>query len=64
MIYGRLQKAEDSDSVKGLYRMPVSRGKIYLQKQTYMFDHDQIERVYFVGFQDPKSLKFVDKIPE
>jgi hypothetical protein len=26
-----------------------------------MFDHDQIERVYFVGFQDPEEFEFVDK---
>lgn len=24
----------------------------------YLFNHDQIERVYFVGFQDEEELEF------
>jgi len=24
----------------------------------YFFDHDSIERVYFIGFQDPEELQF------
>ena len=37
--------------------MPVSRGKYIYKTDVY----DQIERVYFVGFQDPEEFEFVDK---
>ena len=60
MIYGRLQKAEDSDSVRDYIGCLYPEGNIST-KQTYMFAHDQIERVYFVGFQDPEEFEFVDK---
>ena len=63
MIYGRLQKAEDSDSVRDYIGCLYPEGNIST-KQTYMFDHDQIERVYFVGFQDPEEFEFVDKYRE
>ena len=41
MIYGRLQKAEDSDSVRDYIGCLYTEGNIS-KKKTYMFYHDKI----------------------
>jgi hypothetical protein len=32
------------------------------EEYAYLFDHDQIERVFFIGFQDGEELTFQDRL--
>lgn len=60
MIYGRLQKAEETGEVRDYIGCLYPEGNIST-RETYMFNHDQIDKVYFIGFQDPEEFEFVDK---
>jgi hypothetical protein len=51
MIYGRRQKAE-ADGVLWDYVACLYPEGNLTDEYTYLFNHDQIERVYFIGFQD------------
>lgn len=57
MIYGRRQKDTGTNKICDYVACPYPEGNIDLE-HTYIFNHDQIERVYFIGFQDKEELKF------
>ena len=61
MIVGVKQKQADSDKVWDYSACLFPEG-IIDPDRLYLFDAEQIERLYFVGLQDGESLSFLDKI--
>ena len=61
MIVGVKQKQADSDKVWDYSACLFPEG-IIDPDRLYLFDAEQIERLYFVGLQDGESLAFLDKI--
>ncbi len=61
MIIGVKQKQSDSDKVWDYSACLFPEG-IIDPDRLYLFDADQIERLYFVGLQDGESLTFLDKL--
>lgn len=61
MIVGVKQKQSDSDKVWDYSACLFPEG-IIDPDRLYLFDADQIERLYFVGLQDGESLAFLDKL--
>lgn len=51
MIYGCNQKDTGNDKIYDYIGCLYPEGNID-PKHTYVFNHDQIERVYFIGFQE------------
>lgn len=45
----------------GLQCLSVS-GEIIHPDQLYLFDADQIDQIYFIGFQDKEGLDFLDRL--
>ncbi len=56
MIYGRNQKDTGTNKICDYVGCLYPEGNIDLQ-HTYIFNHDQIERVFFIGFQDEEELE-------
>lgn len=61
MIVGVKQKQADSDKVWDYSACLYPEG-ILDPERLYLFDAEQIERLYFVGFQDGEGLSFLDKL--
>ncbi len=61
MIVGVKQKQSDSDKVWDYSACLFPEG-IIDPDRLYLFDADQIDRLYFVGLQDGESLAFLDKL--
>jgi hypothetical protein len=57
MIYGRRQRAEADGEMWDYVACLYPEGNLTVE-YTYLFNHDQIEQVYFVGFQDGEELAF------
>ena len=57
MIYGRNQKDTGNDNIRDYVGCVYPEGNIDL-KHTYIFNHDQIEKVFFIGFQDTEEIEF------
>jgi hypothetical protein len=63
MIYGRRQKAE-ADGVLWDYVACLYPEGNLTDEYTYLFNHDQIERVYFIGFQDGEEFAFREALEQ
>ncbi len=61
MIVGVKQKQSDSDKVWDYSACLFPEG-IIDPDRLYLFDAEQIERLYFVGLQDGESLAFLDRL--
>lgn len=61
MIVGVKQK-DVSTSLLWDYSACLYPEGIIDPQKLYLFNHEQIERVYFIGFQDLEGLEFIDKI--
>ncbi|MBQ9459279.1 MAG: DUF4176 domain-containing protein [Oscillospiraceae bacterium] len=61
MIVGVKQRQEDSDKVWDYSACLFPEGIIDPDK-LYLFDAEQIERLYFIGLQDGESLAFLSKL--
>ncbi|WP_186579741.1 DUF4176 domain-containing protein [Aquibacillus kalidii] len=59
MIYGRQQKELKSDKVWD-YIACLYPERNLSEEYMYLFNHDQIEKVYFIGFQDDGEIMFVE----
>jgi hypothetical protein len=61
MIVGVKQRQADSDKVWDYSACLYPEG-ILDPDRLYLFDTEQIERLYFIGFQDGEGLAFLDKL--
>jgi len=61
LIIGRNQRERASDRRWDYLACPYPEGFIG-EDYAYLFDHDQIARVFFIGFQDPEELAFGEKL--
>lgn len=61
MIVGVKQKQIASEKVWDYSACLYPEG-IINPDRLYLFDSEQIERVYFIGFQDGEGLAFVNKL--
>ena len=61
MIVGVKQKQADSDKVWDYSACLYPEGIIYPDR-LFLFDSEQIERLFFVGFQDGEGLNFLNKL--
>ena len=60
MIYGRkqihIETGKEWDYLACLYH----EGNIY-EEFMYLFNHDQIDKVYYLGYRDDEEVKFVEE---
>lgn len=63
MIFGRLQKQADTGQIWDYIACLYPEGNIDLN-HSYLFNHDQIERIYFTGFQDKEELAYNQNLQE
>lgn len=61
MIVGVKQQQADSDKVWDYSACLFPEGMLD-PEHLYLFDSEQIERLYFIGLQDGESLAFTEKI--
>ena len=61
MIVGVKQKQFDSNKIWDYSACLYPEGILDPEK-LFLFDDNQIERLYFVGFQDGEGLSFLDKL--
>ena len=61
MIVGVKQKQADSDKVWDYSACLYPEG-IIDPDRLFLFDSEQIERLFFVGFQDGEGLNFLNKL--
>ncbi|AQR93140.1 DUF4176 domain-containing protein [Clostridium saccharoperbutylacetonicum] len=65
MITGRLQReANDKNQTQWDYSACLYPQGHLSQESTLLFNQEQIERVYFIGFQDTEGLEYNEKISE
>lgn len=57
MVIGRIQVMKGDPTVYDYVSCPYPEGLIDAD-ELYFFNRDDIERVYFIGFQDPEELQF------
>jgi hypothetical protein len=57
MIYGRRQKALADAAVWDYIACLYPEGNLN-DEHTYLFNHEQIERVFFIGFQENEEFAF------
>jgi hypothetical protein len=58
MIYGRLQREIDGERVWDYIACLFPEGNIN-PDHSFLFDHSQIESIYFIGCQDEEENRFV-----
>lgn len=63
MIYGRQQKAVDTGEEWDYLACLFPEGNLS-KDYRYVFNHDQIAAVFFVGFQDIEELTFKKEVLE
>ncbi|WP_210367789.1 DUF4176 domain-containing protein [Bacillus sp. REN3] len=61
MIYGRQQKEIKSDKIWDYIACLYPEGNLN-EDYMFLFNHDQIEKVFFIGFQDEEEIEFVNEI--
>lgn len=61
MIIGRYQKAKDSQKDYDYAAVYYPEGMIDNQ-QFFLFQHQDIETIYFVGYQDLEEVDFLNKV--
>lgn len=57
MIYGRRQEALADAAVWDYIACLYPEGNLS-EEYTYLFNHDQIERVFFIGYQEDEEFAF------
>lgn len=57
MIYGRRQKKSETDEEFDYVACLYPEGNIDPQK-SILFDHKDIDKVFFIGFQDIEEIEF------
>ena len=57
MIYGRLQREVDGERIWDYIACLYPEWNIN-PDHSFLFDHDQIDNIYFLGFQDEEEIKF------
>lgn len=63
MVYGRKIRAGGEDKVYDYLGCLYPEGALN-SKDVVLFDHSQIQMVYFIGFQDLEELAFRSGLPE
>ncbi|MDR1002734.1 MAG: DUF4176 domain-containing protein [Oscillospiraceae bacterium] len=63
MIYGRLQRQVSNEAVWDYIGCLYPEGNIS-EEYTFLFNHGQIDTVYFIGFQDGEELEFKKRLEE
>lgn len=61
MIVGRLQRQVESGKLWDYSACYYPEG-IINPKELFLFNHEQIAGVYFIGFQDPEELQFTQEL--
>ena len=61
MIYGRKQRTLDTGEEWDYLACPYPEGFLD-QKHVYVFNHEQIETVCFLGFHDNEDAALVEKL--
>jgi len=57
MIYGRLQKTPDKEHIYDYCACSYPTGHMTAERNI-VFDHESIDMLYFIGFQDTEELNF------
>lgn len=57
MTYGRLQKDVNTGEIYDYAGCPYPQG-IRSSNEVLLFNDDAIERLFFIGFQDPEELEY------
>ena len=57
MIYGRIQIQQNSDKIWDYIGCAYPEGNIR-PENSYLFDHESIDTIYFIGYQDPEEFEF------
>ncbi len=57
MVIGRIVTTEEEDAIYDYVGVPYPEG-VSGSDRMFFFNRDQIEELYFVGFQDPEALEF------
>lgn len=63
MIYGRNQIQVSTGNMYDYISCLYPEGNID-GNYTYLFNHENIEKVYFIGFQDEEELDFQEKLKQ
>ncbi|WML41342.1 DUF4176 domain-containing protein [Neobacillus sp. OS1-2] len=58
MIYGRKQQELNTNKIWDYIACLYPEGNIN-EQYMYLFNHDQIEKIYFIGYQDEEEFEFV-----
>ena len=61
MIVGLRQKQVDTDKIWDYSACFYPEG-IIDPKRLFLFDQEQIERLYFIGYQDGEGLAFMEQV--
>ena len=61
MIYGRRQIQEGTQTEWDYIACLYPEGNIN-REYTFLFNHDQIKKVYHVGYQDDEEFNFISEI--
>lgn len=59
MVFGRRMQEADSGRSWDYIACPFPEGNMG-EEFTYLFDHEQVERVFFLGLQDEEEIAFSD----
>ena len=57
MVIGRIATTEDEDMIYDYIGTPYPEG-VSASDEMFFFNRDQIEELFFIGFQDPEALAF------
>ena len=63
MVYGRVQREAGTDRIWDYVGCLFPEGHVS-QELNFLFDHDQIDKISFIGFQDEEELAFADYLRE
>lgn len=63
MITGVLQVDNESDEQYDYISVPYPEGNVGQENQ-FLFNHDNIETVFFMGFNDDERTKFLSRVAE
>lgn len=63
MIYGRVQKEVKGDKLWDYVACLFPEGNLG-PEQSYIFDKDQIERVFFLGYQSLEEIDYTESLDE
>ena len=61
MVIGRIVTTEEEDAVYDYVGVPYPEG-VSGSDQMYFFNRDQIEELFFIGFQDSEALEFQSEV--